>query len=436
MVERIGEHPLLSVIVPVYNVAPYLRQCIDSIVHQTYQNLEIILVIDGGCSDGSAEICGEYAAEDKRIKLLRRPHEGLVSSRKAGVQAAEGEYISYVDGDDWLDADAYEKLLSSMGGLSPDVLLFGFKEEYSNKAVVVQNMIPFEYYDAGGIKDEIYQQLLKTCFPYQWETVPNDGGEDSRYWRGPRRQRRQMKIGMNVWNRLVKRECLKESQMKVPDEVDIGEDVVCTIYALLTASSVMNVNLQPYHYRVRSDSASRSATFKQYQTLFSAAFSALQGSPMRKVHAGRLYEFLCPYVLLTRYEAFLEGRFSDILFGSLDDCRVALYGAGKFGQEIYYKTEAVFPERITLWVDRDYAGYQKMRMPVEPVEELLKREYDVVIISLVNEEVCEEIKHTLIGFGIASEKIRYAAVSAELVEAVEEILTGTGRITLLDGAAD
>lgn len=99
----------ISVIVPVYKVEPYLRKCLDSIVGQTYQNLEIILV-DDGSPDGCGPICDEYAARDGRIKVIHKKNGGVSSARNAGLDAAAGDWIAWVDPDDWIEKDMFQYL--------------------------------------------------------------------------------------------------------------------------------------------------------------------------------------------------------------------------------------------------------------------------------------------------------------------------------------
>lgn len=102
---------LLSVIVPVYNVEAYLPRCVDSILSQTHQNLELILV-DDGARDNSGAICDDYAARDSRVKVIHKENGGLSSARNAGLDVAKGEYIAFVDSDDWVTTDAYAHLLA------------------------------------------------------------------------------------------------------------------------------------------------------------------------------------------------------------------------------------------------------------------------------------------------------------------------------------
>lgn len=103
--------PLISVIVPVYNVAEYLPKCVDSILAQTYENLEIILVEDG-TKDSSGMICDEYAKKDSRIKVIHKENGGLSSARNAGMDIARGEYFGFVDSDDWIEPETYETLMA------------------------------------------------------------------------------------------------------------------------------------------------------------------------------------------------------------------------------------------------------------------------------------------------------------------------------------
>lgn len=107
------QRALLSVIVPVYNVAPYLRQCLDSIVGQTYENLEILL-IDDGSTDESGAICDEYGKKDKRIRVVHQENQGLSGARNTGTALATGDYIAFVDSDDWLDVHMYETLMEAV----------------------------------------------------------------------------------------------------------------------------------------------------------------------------------------------------------------------------------------------------------------------------------------------------------------------------------
>ena len=116
--------PLISVIVPVYNVEQYLPKCVDSILAQTYQNLEIILVEDG-TKDRSGEICDAYAEKDPRIKVIHKENGGLSSARNAGMDVARGEYFGFVDSDDWIEPETYESLMELARKYDADLVCGG-----------------------------------------------------------------------------------------------------------------------------------------------------------------------------------------------------------------------------------------------------------------------------------------------------------------------
>ena len=121
------QEPLVSVIVPVYNVAAYLQRCLDSLLGQTYRNLEIICVNDGS-TDGSAAILDEYATKDARIKVIHQENAGVSVARNRGLDSATGEYVGFIDADDWLEPDAYEKI-TSLCAAGVDYVWFGTSVE-------------------------------------------------------------------------------------------------------------------------------------------------------------------------------------------------------------------------------------------------------------------------------------------------------------------
>ena len=120
------KQPLISVIIPVYGVEKYIAQCLDSIINQTYKNLEVIVVNDG-TKDRSAEIAKEYATKDSRIKVYDFQNGGLSVARNRGLEIATGDYISYIDSDDWLDTKMYETLLKAAMKNDADMVKCGIR---------------------------------------------------------------------------------------------------------------------------------------------------------------------------------------------------------------------------------------------------------------------------------------------------------------------
>lgn len=119
------KNKLVSVIVPVYNVEEYLPKCIESILNQTHKNLELILV-DDGSPDKCPEICDEYAKKDKRVKVIHKKNAGVSAARNDGIDSATGDFIAFVDSDDWIEPEMYEKLLQKQQEDDYDVVFCGF----------------------------------------------------------------------------------------------------------------------------------------------------------------------------------------------------------------------------------------------------------------------------------------------------------------------
>lgn len=128
---------MISVIIPVYNVEPYLRKCLDSVVNQTYKELEIF-IIDDGSTDGSGAICDEYVKADKRIRVFHTENRGLSCARNLGLDEVKGEWIGFVDSDDWIEPDMYEVLLTRAKETGADVVECSFIRLYPEKTIVRQ----------------------------------------------------------------------------------------------------------------------------------------------------------------------------------------------------------------------------------------------------------------------------------------------------------
>ena len=131
-------NPLISVIVPVYKVEQYLDKCVDSIVNQTYKNLEIILV-DDGSPDHCPKMCDEWAKKDKRIKVIHKENGGVSSARNVGIDVSKGEYISFVDSDDWIDNTFFEELLNICLKYNSKYITCGYKRVYDNRIEYINN---------------------------------------------------------------------------------------------------------------------------------------------------------------------------------------------------------------------------------------------------------------------------------------------------------
>ncbi|WP_304238236.1 glycosyltransferase family 2 protein [Phascolarctobacterium succinatutens] len=214
------KQPLISVIIPVYGVEKYIAQCLESVIDQTYKNLEII-VINDGTKDRSAEIAKEYAAKDSRIKVYDFKNGGLSVARNRGLEIATGEYISYLDSDDWLDTKMYETLLETAMKNEADMVKCGIIETN------------------GAAEEKITFSDVKIINNEQHKAFEN-------YFKGI--------LWTLAWNGLYKRELAKK--VKFPDNV-VHEDNYSSGMFLYLSKKVLVIPFCGNYYRVNDAGISK-----------------------------------------------------------------------------------------------------------------------------------------------------------------------------------
>lgn len=216
----------ISVIVPVYNVEDLLPRCVDSILNQTKENIEILLV-DDGATDSSGVICDDYAKKEERIRVIHKPNGGLTSAWKAGAAAAKGAYLGFVDSDDWIDEDMYERMWESAAKYHSDIVVCGLVFDYEDTSMEKRQEI-------SGFEKEYYnRQALEKLYP----ALINDGHFFGRMLQPAR------------VTKLYRRELVEKNMPLCKEEVTVGEDMQLTLPALLDAKSMSVVkDFYPYHY--------------------------------------------------------------------------------------------------------------------------------------------------------------------------------------------
>lgn len=219
---------MISIIVPLYNAEKYLHCCLDSIVKQTYKELEIILVNDGS-TDSSLTICEQYKKKDDRIKILSKENGGQMSAWILGVKESTGEYIGFVDSDDYIEQDMYEKMFNTMSKYNADVVMCGRSvfDRYEEKI----STLPFkEFYSAKEI-----EEIHKLVFP--------DLG---------------MCISQARWDKLFKRDIIVDNMnLYCQKVVRTMEDRFIVSSAMLSTSTFATINEPLYHCRLVNNSSSK-----------------------------------------------------------------------------------------------------------------------------------------------------------------------------------
>lgn len=226
--------PKLSVIVPVYNTEKYLRECIDSILTQTFTDFELILVNDGS-TDGSGAICDEYADKDPRVKVIHQENGGVTRARKTGAIHSAGDYVTYVDSDDWIDPDCYHSMMTQIEKYRADIGIFAMSLEKKQPDVIC-NRVKLGFLSKEMLRNSVYPYML---FDYR----ENCSG-----------------LIASLCNKIIRKELLLNAIAAIPDSLDYGEDAISAYLCMLNASSAYICNQAFYHYRDNPISISHADT--------------------------------------------------------------------------------------------------------------------------------------------------------------------------------
>lgn len=218
----------ISIVVPVYNTEAYLHRCVDSLLGQTYKNTEILLV-DDGSTDGSGQVCDELAKNEAKIKVLHKENGGLISAWKQGVFLSQGDYLCFVDSDDWVEPVMISEMAAYLTGSAEEIIASDYVIERGegNQEYVYQQLEPGEY-DRSRLEKEVVPHLL---------------GREKRY------------VTMSRCMKLIARELIVKNCHYSDERIRMGEDVTVMLPALLDCSRLVVMNHRVYyHYFYVTDS--------------------------------------------------------------------------------------------------------------------------------------------------------------------------------------
>ena len=267
----------VSIIVPIYNVGKYLDDCINSILAQTFTDFELILV-DDGSTDNSGAICDAFAKRDSRIKVIHKKNNGVVSARKDGILAAKGKYIGYVDGDDWIEKDMYEKLVCYMDKYDCDLVMCDIVHEDTARFLETggtTDSIEDGYYDEKKMREKVFPTMVYSGRFYEFGIYPV------------------------VWNKLYKREKLIEHQCAVDNRITIGDDTACVFPYILDSKSMYFIKGVPlYHYR-HPESSMTAAYDKIYFKRIKVLYDFFKNTSLASSEYGGQLDYYYAYTIKT-----------------------------------------------------------------------------------------------------------------------------------------
>ena len=239
----------ISIIIPVYNTIQYINQCLESVCNQTYPHLEIIC-IDDGSTDGSEKIIDNFAKSDNRIITIHQENHGESNARNIGLKKATGEYIAFLDCDDWIELDMYQKMVNTMQSEDVDIVAGNWFSETQNNSYVVTNN---KNVDIGKFNRE---KLLVYIY-----------------------ERDEYKSFAYMWNKLYKKKLFynKENNLILFDEnLRLGGDVLYLAQLVLNSNNAIYLDQPFYHYRQREDSGCHTKDLSKRQDWLTAYMKLIE----------------------------------------------------------------------------------------------------------------------------------------------------------------
>ena len=247
----------VSVIIPIYNVEKYLAKCLDSIVNQTYQNLEIICV-DDGSPDNSADIVRCFAQKDSRIIFIRKENGGLSSARNEGIKHATGEYTVFVDSDDWLDIETIKTAVETAERDNVEMVMWGYIREYKNNSIEKHIFSSDRIFNREETRNFVHRRIVGLL----GEELANPGNADS--------------LG-TAWGKLYNTKKIKDNNLEFVDTKIIGtEDVLFNTYYFGYVENCEFINKPFNHYRKDNETSLtkkyKPQLFEQWSKLYDMMF--------------------------------------------------------------------------------------------------------------------------------------------------------------------
>lgn len=364
---------LISIIVPVYNASEYLNQCIESILDQTYEKLEIIL-IDDGSTDDSAKICRRYKEQDDRIKIISQSNGGSVSARKAGLRAANGVYIGFVDADDYIEPKMFERLYQKLKEFDVDFIHSGKIEDNEIHCYYEEGIVDFTIYNRV---EYIRENVFKT-----------------------------QKMFYPLWSKLFRADLIKAAFLSLSDEQCYGEDLLCMCNYLSKCTKFYMLKEAYYHYRKREGTLSHINWFDtciEENRLFTCVLRTLEEKDWLSECGDSAKKHCKAYIMF----AMIRDKSSGINISTyiLDDIdvlegkKVILYGAGNVGKDYYHQIVRSGICELVAWVDKEKYGITNL-ITVEKPEKIKEIQYDIIVLAVKDEQVAIHMKEDLVKFGI------------------------------------
>lgn len=377
----------ISIIVPVYNVERYLEKCLESILRQTWQEYELILV-DDGSADASGEICDRYAALDTRIKVIHKEHGHVTSARKAGLRNASCEFIGWVDADDWIEEDYFEQMALAAQESGADIIAAHHYRDVGTHSYVMRSGLPDGLYKT----EAIIPQLMFSGK----SGIPAFSG--------------------TLWNKLIRKDILEQTALLLDEKITLGEDGIIVYTSVLNAETIMITSINGYHYVQHPVSITKSLSADDLNILaltFHHLEAVFAEKNVLKDLRFQLLQWKKNWLLSRRIEILDQNAPKNLILfpygGIAPGSRIVIYGGSEIGKRIQEYVSADQRSEIVLWIDLAYEHFKNMGLPIVPPCDIqtLNGNYDYVLLATDLESTADSMKRCLLELAVPENKIRW-----------------------------
>lgn len=374
----------LSIIVPVYNNKNYLKKCIESIIKQKYENIEIILVNDGSM-DGSDKICDTFQDLDNRIHVIHQKNQGCMHARQRGLNASKGQYVGFVDSDDWIAVDMYKLLMSVAEKENCDIVSMGYMTVSDKEEKEVEDGTLFGAYEKGKNMDTLLSNMM--C-----DSIKKRRG-----------------VQPSLCTKIFKRKLLESVFAKVDRRITMGEDAAIFYSCCLIAQKIFIMKEYKYYYRVHSNSMCRNMninTFNEIYFFYQYMKKVIWEHDEQYGLIDQLKKYLLEFINLGLGQVFDINIGDAYIFPYLTvekNSNIILYGAGEVGQAYYNQIMENQYCNIVAWTDKNRCGKNGIIHP----RQILNYNFSMIVIAIEKKDVADEVIKELTALGIGSDEIAW-----------------------------
>lgn len=372
----------LSVIVPVYNSKNYLSKCINSIIEQDYRNIEIILV-DDGSTDGSSELCDLYERSDQRIRVIHQENSGCIRSRICGLENSKGQYVGFVDSDDWIDMDMYKTLMLVAEKYNCDIVSMGYTTIDQVEKKKEDDATLFGLFEKEKNMDKLLSNMM-------YDAQNNRRG-----------------IHPSLCTKVIKKSLLQNVCSEIDETISLGEDAALFYPCCLKAKRIFVLKEYKYYYRIRENSMCRKFNINTVFNIYSFYLY------MKKIllKDKNQYDLLKQLKMYTWsfLEQSIDQLFNIRVGGAFifpyeiieKNSDIVLYGAGIVGNSYFRQIKNNNYCNIIAWIDKNKSNGQDIMLP----NQICNFNYSKIIIAIMDSRIADQIMNELIMLGVEKEKI-------------------------------